>query len=167
MEWSSLVLDLGAILAIAVFCVGGYFVSRAASGWLIRRGAPPHAVRLTRIVVVVVAVALAAAVVFIAYGPLPAASGLTVSAIVGLALTMGLQTIIGNVIAGFILLNDRLLRLGDSITIGGTSGTVVQLGLVTTWLRLADGSVASVSNSNLLSGALVNHSAGNRLKGEY
>jgi small-conductance mechanosensitive channel len=154
-------------VAIAVLAVGGYFLSRSSTQWLLHRGAPPHTVRGARLAITGITAALVAAVLFVALGPLPSASGVTVSAVVGLAVTLALQTTIGNVIAGFILLNDRLLRLGDSIQVSGVAGKVVQLGLVTTWLRLADGTVASVSNSTLLSGPLVNRSAADRLKGEF
>jgi len=112
-------------------------------------------------------IVLAGAVLFVAFGPLTVTSGLTFSAVVGLAATLALQTTIGNVFAGVILLRDRVLRLNDIIQIGGITGQVVRLGLVTTWLRLDDGSLASVSNSNLLTGPLVNRSTAERLKGEY
>ena len=106
-------------------------------------------------------------IVYGVFGSVSTVSGLTFSAILTLAATLALQTTIGNVIAGFILLRNRVLRIDDRIAIGGVSGRVVQLGLVTVWLRLEDGSLVSVSNSNLLSGPLVNRSAGDRLQGEF
>jgi small-conductance mechanosensitive channel len=94
-------------------------------------------------------------------------SGLTFSAIIGLAATLALQTTLGNIVAGFILLQDRTLRMNDVITVGSITGRVVRIGLVTVWLRLDDGNVASMSNSTLLSGPMINRSAKDRLKGEY
>jgi len=165
--WTSYLPIVLPIVAAAVFALGGAILSRTAAGWLRRRGAPPAAVRWARLGVSLTGLLLAAAALFVAFGPLTVAGGLTLSAVVGLAVTLALQTTLGNVIAGFILLRNRVLRLNDRISIGGTSGTVVRLGLVTTWLRLDDGSLASVSNSNLLSGPLVNRSTAERLKGEY
>jgi small conductance mechanosensitive channel len=167
MDWESLLPDIAALIAIAFFSVGGYILGRAAAAWLRTRGAQPYVVRIARVTLTIIILALDSAVLFVVYGPLPIASGLTVSAIAALAVALALQTAIGNVIAGFILFNDRVLRLGDNVQISGIAGTVVRVGLVTTWLRLPDGSVASVSNSNLLSGPLVNRSAQDRLKGEY
>jgi potassium efflux system protein len=155
------------LIGVAVVVAAGYLISRAVVEALRRHGAPPQAVRATRVAITVVSGILIALIVFVAFGPLPPVGGLTVSAILGLAATLALQTTIANVIAGALLLRNRMLRLGDQVLIGGTSGKVVQLGLVTTWLRLEDGSVASVSNSTLLNGPLVNQSAGARLKGEY
>jgi small-conductance mechanosensitive channel len=74
---------------------------------------------------------------------------------------------LGNIIAGFLLLEDRMLRMNDTITIGGVTGRVVRIGLVTVWIRMDDGSLAAMSNSTLLSGPMINRSARDRLKGEY
>ncbi|MGP8077612.1 MAG: mechanosensitive ion channel domain-containing protein [Thermoplasmata archaeon] len=167
MGWTSYLPTIVPLVAAGVLAAGGYILSSSAARWLRHRDAPPAAVRWARFAVSMVGFGLAAAVLFVAFGPLNESSGLTLSAVVGLGVTLALQTTIGNVIAGFILLRDRVLRLNDLVRIGGVSGKVVRLGLVTTWLRLEDGSVASVSNSNLLSGPLVNLSAAERLKGEY
>jgi small conductance mechanosensitive channel len=158
------------LLAIAVSAgvvIGAYLLSRPAAAWLRRRGGPPHSVRALRTVIPFLGLALAGTILAAVFGPFSGVSGLTISAIAGLAITLALQTTIANVIAGYFLLRNRLLRLHDDLTISGVRGKVVQLGLVTTWLRLADGSVASVSNSTLLSGPLINHTAGDRLEGEY
>ena len=166
-DWTTYLPDIETIVVAGALAAGGYALSRRAATSLRVRGAPATAVRWARIVVSLTGFLLAGTVLFVVFGPLTLASGLTLSAVVGLAATLALQTTISNLIAGFILLRDRVLRLNDRIMIGGVSGTVVRLGLVTTWLRLDDGSLASVSNSNLLAGPLVNRSTGDRLKGEY
>jgi len=165
--WTTYLPTILPVLAAAVFALGGAALSGRAAKWLRQRGAPPAAVRGARLGISLTGLLLAAAALFVAFGPLTVAGGLTLSAVVGLAATLALQTTIGNVISGFILLRNRVLRLNDRVSIGGVSGTVVRLGLVTTWLRLDDGSLASVSNSNLLSGPLVNRSTAQRLEGEY
>jgi small-conductance mechanosensitive channel len=165
--WAELLRYIVPTATAAAVAVGGYLLSLEVAGWLTRRGTPATGVRTVRVAISLLSLLAAAAVLFVALGPITAVSGLTFSAIIGLAVTLALQTTIANVIAGFILLRDRLLRLNDSIQISGVRGQVVQLGLVTTWLRLEDGSIASVSNSALLNGPLINRSAGERLKGEY
>ncbi|MCI4332435.1 MAG: mechanosensitive ion channel family protein [Thermoplasmata archaeon] len=159
-EWTALALA-------AIVLVGGYVLSRNASARIRERGAPPHQVRAVRIAISVVASLLVVAIVVIAFGPVSPVSGLTASAFAGLVATFALQTTLANVVAGFLLLRNKVLRLNDGIEISGVKGKVVQIGLVTTWLRLEDGALASVSNSTLLSGPMINRSAGERLKGEY
>ncbi|MCI4364547.1 MAG: mechanosensitive ion channel family protein [Thermoplasmata archaeon] len=159
--------EVEAIVTIAIVAAVGYFLSRWAVKRLQARGAAPSSVRGVRVTISVLSILIAGAIIGSLIGPINFVSGLTLSAFVGLAVTLALQTTLANVIAGFILLQDRMLRLNDTITIGGVTGKVVQIGLVTVWLRLEDGSVASVSNSSLLSGPVINRSAANRLKGEY
>ena len=159
-EWAALALA-------AVVLVGGYLLSRTAAARFRARGAAPHEVRAVRIATSVVAALLGVAIVFVAFGPFSLISGLTASALAGLVVSFALQTTLANVVAGFVLLRSKVLRLNDGIEIGGVQGKVVQIGLVTTWLRLEDGALASVSNSTLLSGPMINRSAGERLKGEY
>jgi|SRR5208282_3194283 len=159
--------DLEAGAVIGAVAVVGYLLSRWAGHRVRERGAAPASVRLVRVLFLVVTV-LVGITVFVEFvGPISFLSGVAVSAVVGLAATLALQTTFANVISGFILLRNRMLRLNDTITVSGVTGQVVQLGLVTCWLRLPDGTVASVSNSTLLAGPMINRSAGERLKGEY
>ncbi|MCI4351109.1 MAG: mechanosensitive ion channel family protein [Thermoplasmata archaeon] len=167
MSWQDELRVLEFVLAVAI-AVGGYVLSRVVASALRRQHTAPHWVRGTRIAIRVVSIGIAAAILAtVLPSVVPLASGLTVSAIIGLAATYALQTTIQNVISGYILLRNRVVRLNDEVRISDVSGKVVQLGLVTTWLRLEDGSLATVSNSTMLSGPLVNRSAAERLKGEY
>ena len=61
---------------------------------------------------------------------------LTISGIGGLAISLALQNTLSNIIAGVLLLNDGIIRLGDDIQYGGPGGVrgeVVKLSLRTTW----------------------------------
>jgi small-conductance mechanosensitive channel len=85
---------------------------------------------------------------------------LTVSGIVGLAVSLALQTTLQNIIAGILMFNDKTLRIQDSIEFSGIKGTVARIGLRNAWIkRDHDGALVVVSNSNLAGGPLVNHSA--------
>jgi len=155
------------VVAVGVVMAIGLVGARSAAAQLLKRGATPQSVRAVRITITFLAVAVSGAAALVLIGPVGVGLGLTFSAIVGLAATLALQTTLANLIAGFILLQDRMLRMNDTITFSGVTGRVVQIGLVTVWLRLEDGSVASMSNSALLSGPMINRSAQDRLKGEY
>ncbi len=167
MSWADYLPAITAIAGIAAVAIGGFFLARWATRRLRERGAQPHLVRATRIAITASAGVLIVLILYFAFGAPPEVSGLTVSALLVLAITVALQTTIANLIAGVILFQNRVLRLHDTIQIGLVRGRVVQLGLVSTWVRLEDGSVASISNSTLLNGPLINSSAAERLKGEY
>jgi small-conductance mechanosensitive channel len=92
---------------------------------------------------------------------------LTISGIGGLTISLALQSTISNVIAGFLLLNEGVVRLGDDIQYGGPGGVrgiVVKLSLRATWLRTADGVITVIGNSNLSAGPILNYSAKTRLE---
>jgi small conductance mechanosensitive channel len=159
--------DIEAAVVGTVIIGVGLWVTRWTTGRLLERGASPRSVRAARLTITLVSILVAAAAVFVLIGPIGVVSGLTFSAIIGLAATLALQTTLQNIIAGFILLQNRVLRLDDTITVSGVTGRVVQIGLVTVLLRMDDGNVATVSNASLLSGPMINRSARERLKGEF
>jgi len=162
---SEIVID--AVLLILIPVVVGPLLARAAGNRAKRAGATPAKVRGIEILITVAWVAIAAVGVSITLGPISFLSTLTFSAIAGIAVTLALQTTLQNLVSGIILLQHRFLRVGDQVQFSGMKGTIVGFGLVTTVIKLDDGTLAFVSNSNLLSGPLINFTAAKRLAGEY
>jgi small-conductance mechanosensitive channel len=89
---------------------------------------------------------------------------LTFSGIVGLTLSLALQSTLQNMIAGLFLFRDKAVRLHDEISYSGVRGSVVSIGFRNVWIKSADGSYALVSNSALSYGPLINYSAISRIK---
>lgn len=147
--------------------IAGPFLARWAGDWAKRSGSTPARVRGIQILVTVAWLALVVAGLSVTLGPLSFVSTLTASAIGGIAVTLALQTTLQNLVSGVFLLQHRFLRVGDTVQFSGMKGAVVGFGLVSTVIRLEDGTLAFVSNSNLLSGPLINFSAAKRLAGEY
>ena len=92
---------------------------------------------------------------------------LTVGGIVGLVISLALQTTLSNMVSGLLLLHDRALRLGDVIEFSGVKGRVVRVALRNTWVMTESGQVAIVGNSSLLGGPLVNHTASQRFAADF
>ena len=92
---------------------------------------------------------------------------LTISGIGALAVSLALQTTLSNIISGILLFHDGVLRLNDTVEFGSVKGRVIRLALRNTWIRMDSGLIAVVSNSNLSSGPLINHSATARLSKKY
>ena len=61
--------------------------------------------------------------------------------IVGLALGLGSQKLVQDVITGLFLLLENAMQVGDAVTLGGLSGSVEALSVRTIRLRAVDGSV--------------------------
>jgi small conductance mechanosensitive channel len=94
-------------------------------------------------------------------------TSLTVSGIAALAVSLALQSTLSNMIAGLLLLYDRTIRIGDIIEYSGVKGRVARIALRNTWIEMDSGKIAMVSNSNLSSGPLINHSAADRLSKKF
>ena len=79
---------------------------------------------------------------------------LAAAATVGLG--FGLQEIVANFVAGVILLLERPIRVGDTITVGGVSGTVSRIHMRATTITDADRRELLVPNKEFITGQVVN-----------
>ncbi|MBB1059918.1 mechanosensitive ion channel family protein [Marilutibacter spongiae] len=80
------------------------------------------------------------------------------SVLVGLMVSLGASSIIGQAAGGFTLLYSRTMQPGDFVKIDDTEGTVLQIGLFTTRLRTFTGVEVSFPNTVVLNGRLENYS---------
>lgn len=74
---------------------------------------------------------------------------LTGAGIVGLAVGFGAQTLVKDVIAGFFMLIEDQVRVGDVAVLNGTGGLVEQINLRTTVLRDTEGVVYVIPNGEI------------------
>jgi potassium efflux system protein len=79
-------------------------------------------------------------------------------AAVGLGLGFGLQEIFANFISGLIILFERPIRVGDTVTVGDVSGTVTKIRIRATWITGFDRKELVVPNKEFITGRLVNWS---------
>lgn len=126
-------------------------------------GARPPLLRSLRDVITVIWLLVAATSILSITGLASQFTTLTLSGIVGIAISLALQSTLSNVISGVLLFRDKAIRLGDEIQFGGVKGRIIQIGLRATWVRTAEGNVVLIGNSNLSSGPLVNYSSAVRL----
>jgi len=98
--------------------------------------------------VVIVALALVTALpeLGVEIGPLLAAAGIG-----GLAIGFGAQNLVRDLISGFFLLLEDQVRVGDVVSINGTSGLVEAINLRTIVLRDLAGVVHIIPNGNIQS----------------
>jgi potassium efflux system protein len=79
-------------------------------------------------------------------------------AAVGIGLGFGLQEIFANFISGLIILFERPIRVGDTVTVGEISGTVTKIRIRATWITGFDRKELVVPNKEFITGRLVNWS---------
>ncbi|HEY5851286.1 MAG TPA: mechanosensitive ion channel family protein [Lysobacter sp.] len=80
------------------------------------------------------------------------------SVLVGLMISLGASSIVGQAAGGFTLLYARTMAVGDLVRIGEVDGMVLQIGLFTTRLRNLMGVEISIPNNVVLGGQLHNYS---------
>lgn len=73
-----------------------------------------------------------------------------VSVFLGVIVSLGSTSIIGNVIAGLVMTYMRPFRIGDFIKVGDTVGEVIEKTVLVTRIRTRKNEVVTIQNSNLL-----------------
>ena len=84
------------------------------------------------------------------------------SAVIALVVGLASQRTLGNFVAGILIAVTQPLRLGDRVEIGGAEGSVEDIGLTYTALRLDDDSRLVVPNEKLASDTIRNATITNR-----
>ena|GEM_PF-1836019 len=82
----------------------------------------------------------------------------------GVGIGFGLQNIANNLVSGVILAFERPIQVGDSIDIDGTSGTVSEIGVRSSKLKVSGGSDVIIPNGDLLSHKITNWTLTSRSK---
>ncbi len=87
--------------------------------------------------------------------------------VTSLAIGLASQQALSNIIAGLVLALDHPFRLGDRIRLpSGEGGEVLDVGMRSTQIRLADGSLLIVPNADLVTARLVNLSHDHAVRAE-
>lgn len=84
----------------------------------------------------------------------------------GVGIGFGLQNIANNLVSGVILAFERPIQVGDSIDISGTSGTVSEIGVRSSKLKITGGADVIIPNGDILSQKITNWTLTNRSKQE-
>jgi len=85
---------------------------------------------------------------------------LAATAAVGVAVGFAAQDLLKNLFGGIILVFDQPFQVGDKISVGGTYGEVVSIGLRSTRIVTPDDSLVSVPNAQVVDGQVANANAG-------
>lgn len=146
------------VIARAIIRVAGAFFDGVESrgldlGWIDPDTAKPTR-RIFNFVICVFALAMA-------YPYLPGAQteafkGLSV--LVGLMVSLGASSVVGQAFNGLILMYARAFRTGDYVRIGDVEGTVVQIGMFATRIRTGMGEEITLPNSGVMATTTKNYS---------
>ncbi len=96
------------------------------------------------VIIGVITLAMGLQAVGIYIGPLLASAG-----VVGLAISLGAQTLIRDYIGGVLILAEDHFRVGDVVEVNAVSGEVVRITLRVTYLRNLEGKLHAVPNGDI------------------
>ena len=117
--------------------------------------------RVVRILIIIFAVV-------IAYPYIPGSESEAfkgISVLVGLMISLGSSSVIGNLIAGYSLIYRRTFRIGDRVQIDNHIGTVVDMKMFVTRLRSLKNEEIVIPNSNIVGGTVINYSTLSKNRG--
>jgi small-conductance mechanosensitive channel len=80
------------------------------------------------------------------------------SVLVGLMLSMGASSLVGQAASGLILTYGRVFRKGEFVRIADQEGTVTEMGIFTTRIRTGLGEELTISNASILGATTKNYS---------
>jgi len=147
----------GVLLLLLSWWVSG-LIKRAVQKVLARTSTEGHVdllvARTARATTFVIGVIIALGVMGVQVTALVASLGLA-----GVTIGFALKDVLANSMAGVLLLLHRPFTIGDSITVSGFEGVVVDIRVRDTMLHTGDGRVVFIPNSSVFNSPIVNTSA--------
>ena len=90
---------------------------------------------------------------------IPTASLVALLSVAGLALSLSVQGVLGNLFSGLTLLMTHPFAEGNFVEVAGKTGTVRSIGLLYTTINTLDNIVISIPNSDVVGSSINNYSA--------
>lgn len=102
---------------------------------------------------------LIAICIVLGYLGVPMTSMVAVLSVLGLAISLAVQGTLSNLAGGIMILTSHPFHVGDFVDAGGSSGTVISVGLVYTKLKGIDNRIIQIPNGDIAGKTITNFSA--------
>jgi small conductance mechanosensitive channel len=147
---------LGALLIVVAGLIASKWVTRLLSAWLSRRQLePPVRMLLTRLVgLIVILFSALIAVGTIGVDIMPLVTGIGV---IGVGVSLAMQGVLGNLVAGLVIIFTKPFRVGEYVSIIGVQGQVDTIELFNTVLLHPDRSRVVIPNRKIAGEVLHNY----------
>jgi small conductance mechanosensitive channel len=147
---------LGALLILSAGLLASRWFSRLLSGWLSRRHLePPVRMLLTRVAaLLIILFSGLIAVGTIGVDIMPLVTGIGV---IGVGVSLAMQGVLGNLVAGLLIIFTKPFRVGEYVSIIGVTGQVDTIELFNTVLAHADRSRIIIPNRKIVGEVLHNY----------
>ncbi len=95
-------------------------------------------------------------------------SGLLVAGgITGIVIGFASQSVVSNLISGIFILWEKPIKIGDQVQVGGVSGFVEDINVMSTIIRTYDGLFVRIPNQTLFTGSITNYTGNVVRRFEY
>jgi small-conductance mechanosensitive channel len=160
--WQRLII-VGVVMLVTVI------VARLTDSRIARRDLPPEAITRYRVLrrtvtTAIIFVGLLSALLVIPQVRAVAGGLLASSAVVGIVVGFASQRTLGNFVAGLLIAFTQPVRLGDDVVVEDTRGTVEEIGLIYTFVRIENGDRLVIPNEKLASDTIRNSTIRSREK---
>jgi small-conductance mechanosensitive channel len=152
MGWVATVLRVAVLIFVFIPCV--YILSRWIRRTVSKKYTVHRAVILSRLAYYL-GIALVVVSVFYELG-FSLAPLLGTAGIIGIALGFASQTSVSNVISGLFLITEEPFVIGDAISVGGTTGEVLAIDLLSIKLRTFDNRFVRIPNESIIKSEVTN-----------
>jgi small conductance mechanosensitive channel len=147
---------IGAAIILVIGLIIAWWVGRAIREWLEKKQVEPPivmlAVRVVRLLVFLVALLDALEKLNV-----PIAPALGVMGVAGVGIGFALQGVLGNLVAGLLIIFAKPFRVGEYIEVAGVNGQVKQIELFSTMLLHSDMSRVMIPNRKLVGEIMHNY----------
>jgi small conductance mechanosensitive channel len=147
---------IGAVIILTIGLIVAWWMGRVLRKWLESKHLEPPivmlAVRVVRLLVFLVALLDALEKLSV-----PIAPALGVMGVAGVGIGFALQGVLGNLVAGLLIIFSKPFRVGEYIEVAGVSGQVKHIELFSTMLLHADMSHVMIPNRKLVGEIMHNY----------
>ncbi len=126
---------------------------------LLSKSSFDHSLQNVLLIIVRIVLYVIVSLVVADYLGLPVTSLLAVVSVAGLAVSLAIQDSLANVFGGMLLLAAKTFKSGDYVQLNGLEGTVIDVNLMNTNLRTADGKAVRIPNKDVQAAPIVNYSS--------
>ena len=147
------------VMALVILIIGmliskliAKIVGKAVSKSNVNGSAKSFLVSLIKIILYVVVIIMALSVLNV-----PMSSIITILGAAGLAISLALQNCLSNLSGGFIILFTKPFKVGDTIDLDSSVGTVRDIGIFYTKLMTFDGKTVFIPNGKVTEAKIVNY----------
>ena len=143
------------ILALIIFYIIYRFIKSFIKRRAVKKLEPHNAMLLNKVISYVFYVLMAMYVLGLIGVDLSAVWG--AAGVAGLAIGFAAQTSVSNLISGIFVLSEKTMKVGDFISVGGESGVVDGIGLLSVKIHTLDNQMIRIPNSTIINSNLMNY----------